>query len=101
MQCIVSRPDCRFRTKKAECQVSGCFEITSECHTAKLDTDPCERIVKFEGKEYCSVYFKPPWINKKKCPLAVTKIMVEQEKKINPLKASKKAAKGQGKAPKK
>lgn len=57
----------------------------------------CERIATIEGKEYCSAYSNP--VSKWRtghCNLAThVKLAVTAEKtKVNPLKASKRAAKG-------
>jgi hypothetical protein len=94
MECNVSRQSCSFRNKKQDCQVNGCFEVTLECFTAKLEKDPCEKILALDGKSYCSVYYKPPWLSKRLCPMVISKAIIQEERKVNPLKASKKAAKG-------
>lgn len=57
----------------------------------------CERIATLDGKEYCSAYSNP--VSKWRgghCNLAThVKLAVATEKvKVNPLKASKRAAKG-------
>jgi hypothetical protein len=94
MNCNVERPSCTFRNKKQECIANGCFEVSPECYTAKLGKDPCEKITKVTEKDYCLTYIKPPWRLNRACPLAITKLVVTEEKMINPLKASKKAAGG-------
>lgn len=67
--------------------------IVSECNSANLG-GPCTKIKK--EKEYiCAAYANPAsrWEGDKKCPFRYEKKDVEIKKKINPLKASKKASK--------
>lgn len=86
----------------------GCFPIVEECRTAQImkvqekgsdgkekEVDkriPCSRIMSNKN-EMCSVYINPAAIwNSSPCPFAgKMKTEVKQEK-INPLKASKRAA---------
>jgi len=95
--------DCFFATKeengKNSCSYnnSGCVPIVDEC--LKGDDDKaCENIVDMPNGKYCTKFPNPEsrW-ERGHCPLA-THVKVDFstpiEKKLNPLKASKRAAKG-------
>ncbi|MGB9713152.1 MAG: PxxKW family cysteine-rich protein [Dissulfurimicrobium sp.] len=69
-----------------------CEEIIDKCKG-------CARIMSWEGKEYCSVYSQPAMKWRKGICNFATHVKVEvakdeSGKKINPLKAAKRAARG-------
>lgn len=73
----------------------GCFPIVEECKTAGLKADgariPCTRI----HGDMCNTYINPKAIwHSSSCPFAGSAKEEGESKKINPLKASKRAAKG-------
>jgi hypothetical protein len=77
--------------------------IVGPCHTAGLSIipDPKDKTKKIAVKvpcaridgDYCSTYLYPEikW-KTRKCPFAQEEITEEQERMLNPLKASKRAA---------
>jgi hypothetical protein len=83
--------------------------IVTECLTAKLEVTkdpnnkeklittkvPCVRIEDVSGTQLCTTYLYPgkKW-KTHACPFAQVALTTEQEHKINPLKASKRAAAG-------
>jgi len=74
-----------------ECKAAGVeFIATGEARVKKPVLIPCPRI---DG-DYCTTYAYPgrKWYQSK-CPFAFTE-KVEQQGKVNPLKASKRAATG-------
>jgi len=78
---------------------TGCgFGAASEtCHTIVEQCEGCERIHDWPGGRYCKSFAKPA--NKWKAGVCnfATHVKIETTKvtkKVNPLKASKKAAKG-------
>ncbi len=81
--------ECVFM-KKAGCSYSGgkCLTIVEQC-------EGCDRIVEFESGRYCASFPAPAqkW-QKGTCPMSshVKKTKTAEEQKINPLKASKRAA---------
>jgi hypothetical protein len=62
-----------------------------ECKTAGFGNTPCPKIVE---NSFCKVYVDPAmkWLNKA-CPLRYVEMKEIETKKLNPLKASKKASK--------
>jgi hypothetical protein len=75
--------------KKTGCSYNGgkCFTIVENCEN-------CTRVVEFESGKYCSSFPNPAqkWQNAT-CPMAThKKAQKVGEQKINPLKASKRAA---------
>jgi hypothetical protein len=90
MICATLKPgiECLFM-KKAGCSYSGgkCFTVVENC-------DGCTRTVEFETGKYCSSFPYPAqkW-QKGNCPMSThVKKAAKEEQKINPLKASKRAA---------
>ena len=89
MQCTTIRAgrEC-FLMGKNGCKIGECRPIVDECNG-------CERILEINGVKYCSVYPIPEvkWKNGL-CNFATHKkpVYVEESKRINPLKASKRAA---------
>lgn len=72
----------------------GCLPIVGECKTGGKDGKACVRII----GEVCSVYIDPKkrWAVGR-CPLIEKEQVEETAKKINPLKASKRASAGKKK----
>ena len=56
----------------------------------------CAKAAEFEGEKFCSLYPAPEkkWANGKCNSATHVKIAVEEQAKVNPLKASKRAARG-------
>lgn len=87
---IKNGTECPFMGKK------GCEFFNGKCEEVISKCEKCNNIMTFDGKEYCSIYASPKskWLSIGGCPMATTKIIVAEVKnKINPLKASKRAAK--------
>ena len=84
--------DLRTETFKKNLYAGRCAEIVEQCQG-------CSRIVEEDGKKYCAVYPQPAskW-RKDVCNFAThaKKELPKDEsgKKINPLKAAKRAARG-------
>ena len=105
MECTLldASVDCHFATKglngQNKCSYNGnsCFPIVEECLSGD-DEKACEHIVEFPKGKFCAKFPNPEnrW-ERGRCPLA-THIKVDfeapLEKKLNPLKASKRAARG-------
>lgn len=94
MRCESVKPgvDCTFMTKK------GCSFNGGKCHTVVESCDGCDRIVSFEGGSYCGSFPEPAikW-RRGACNLATHAKNGKGQAtvtKINPLKASKRAAAG-------
>ena len=95
MECSLVKPgyDCNFMTK------SGCgFGAASEtCHEVVAECEGCERVHDWPGGKYCMTFASPAskWATGI-CNFATHKKVerAQTSKKINPLKASKKAAAG-------
>ena len=91
MQCQTLKPgvECLFM-KKIGCSYSG-----GKCSTIVESCEGCVKIVEFETGKYCSNFPNPAqkW-QKGTCPMSshVKKTTQATEQKINPLKASKRAA---------
>lgn len=91
MQCQTQKPgvECLFM-KKAGCSYSGgqCFTIIENC-------DGCTRVIEFSTGKFCSSFPYPAqkWQNSN-CSMAthIKKAQKAEEAKVNPLKASKRAA---------
>lgn len=93
MECITNKPgaQCKFMGKNG-CKYLGgaCFEIVEQC-------EGCERVVKYDMGNFCSVYPHPAmqW-RKGICNFAihVKKEIAKKDviKKVNPLKAAKRAS---------
>lgn len=84
--------DCAFMTKK------GCGYNGGSCHEIVEKCESCGKIIMHTEKKYCSVYPDPAskW-SMGGCRTAthIKKAVAEQaQQKINPLKASKRAAHG-------
>jgi len=88
-QTIRSGNDCAFMTKK------GCGYNGGSCHPIVEACASCNKIIAYNGGEYCRVYPAPQskWATGK-CPTASHVKIEPQEasQKVNPLKASKRAA---------
>ncbi len=105
MECtLLDAPvECHFATKangdKNGCSYNGtsCFPIIEECLKGDEDKD-CAHIVELPKGKYCTKFPHPEnrW-SRGRCQMA-THIKVDLsaplEKKLNPLKASKRAARG-------
>ena len=94
MQCQTVRPgvECFFWKK------SGCSFPSGQCNTIIDKCEGCKHILEFEGSNFCKTYPDPSskWINIE-CHLATHVKRAEKKveaKSINPLKASKRMAKG-------
>ena len=89
MQCVTVKPqkEC-FLMGKNGCKLGGCKPIVEDCNG-------CTRIEEYNGEKYCSVFPDPSvkWKNGL-CNFATHRKpeFVEESKKINPLKAAKRAA---------
>lgn len=83
---------CQFAARNGSCTYNNetCSPIVSAC-------EGCTNIITFENNTYCTSYMSPytKWIGGAYCPLCTIKkvIDVTEKNKINPLKASKRAAK--------
>ena len=83
--------ECAFMTKKG-CSYNGgsCHEIVEKC-------EGCGKIIVYAEKKYCSVYPDPAskWaMGGCRTATHIKKASVDQTQKVNPLKASKRAAHG-------
>ena len=93
MVCNTNKPDkeCKFMSK------SGCKYKDGACKPIVEQCEGCERIEEFNGVKYCMVFPEPSkkWKNGL-CNFATHKKpeFVEASKRVNPLKASKRAAAG-------
>jgi hypothetical protein len=89
-QSIKVGSECAFMTKK------GCGFNGGSCHAIIEKCDSCNKILGVTAGQYCKVYPDPAskWISGN-CPTAshIKKEIKEVTQKINPLKASKRAAK--------
>lgn len=89
-QTIKSGVECAFMSKK------GCGFFGGSCHEIIDKCNECGKIFEHESKKYCKVYPDPAskWLNGKCATATHIKIEIkENAQKINPLKASKRAAK--------
>ena len=95
--------ECHFASKGSNgqntCSYNGssCFPVVEECLSGD-DEKACEHIIEFPKGKYCAKFPNPEnrW-ERGRCPLAThIKLDFEAplEKKLNPLKASKRAARG-------
>lgn len=98
MDCNTGKDVCVFLSKGSRaCKaLAVCSSIVEQCETASLGS-PCSKIILNGDEKFCVAYQYPEtkWRDDKKCPLRQEKKIEDDKKKINPLKASKKAAKGQ------
>ena len=105
MECtLLETPvECHFASKgyngQNQCSYNGssCFPVVEECLSGD-DEKACEHIMEFPKGKYCAKFPNPEnrW-ERGRCPLAThIKLDFEAplEKKLNPLKASKRAARG-------
>jgi hypothetical protein len=101
MECTTGKKICVFlKEGSRDCKaIEACHPATPDCETANLG-NPCGKILENSGGKYCAAYAFPEtkWVKGKKCPLRQERKVDEEKKAINPLKASKKAAKGQAKS---
>lgn len=83
--------DCYFMTKK------GCTFVDGKCHETVAQCEGCGHIIQLDGHKFCKAYPDPAakW-QFGPCNLAthVQRKFQTEMKKVNPLKASKKAAAG-------
>jgi len=94
MHCVSVKPgvDCTFMTKK------GCSFNGGRCRPIVENCQGCERVIDFEDSRYCASFPDPAakW-RRGNCNLA-THVKTDkgngQTVKLNPLKASKRAAAG-------
>ena len=105
MECtLLEAPvECHFSSKGSngqnQCSYNGssCLPVVEDCLSGD-DENVCEHILEFPKGKFCSKFPNPEnrW-ERGRCPLA-THIKVDfeapLEKKLNPLKASKRAARG-------
>uniref|UniRef100_A0A7V4G6T1 Uncharacterized protein n=1 Tax=Desulfobacca acetoxidans TaxID=60893 RepID=A0A7V4G6T1_9BACT len=96
MRCQTIKPDmeCTFMTKK------GCSFNGGKCHTIVDNCEGCERILETGEGRFCASFPDPAvkW-RRGVCNLAThqkanLKAAAQANQKINPLKASKRAASG-------
>ncbi len=93
MHCLSVKPgvDCTFMTKK------GCSFNGGKCRQVVESCAGCDRVVNFEESQYC-LAFPDPGIKWRRgnCNLAthVKNERAAMSAKLNPLKASKRAAAG-------
>lgn len=76
----------------------GCTFLGGACHEIVPQCEGCGHILDCDGKKYCKSYADPSakWMFGT-CNLAThIQRKLADTKKVNPLKASKKAAKGKG-----
>ncbi len=92
---------CMTIKKGVECALmtsEGCSYLGAHCHPVVEKCEGCDRTTEFQGKIYCNSYPEPAakW-ERGACNFA-THIQATVDKtgkvKINPLKASKRAARG-------
>ena len=92
---------CTTVRKGKECSFAGksrCGYILNTCFPIVEKCNGCNNIEVFNEKTYCKSYMSPEMTWKTGCGLATNKVLkVEDTKKLNPLKASKKASKGKKK----
>ncbi|MBN2233216.1 MAG: PxxKW family cysteine-rich protein [Deltaproteobacteria bacterium] len=90
---------CQTVRKGQECflwKPSGCSYKDGECHPTVEQCEGCARMVTVGDIPYCTTYPNPAsrWIAGNTCVMAthVKRNIEEIKQKINPLKASKRAA---------
>lgn len=91
MKCETLKPgvECIFMKK------TGCSYAGGQCYAVVESCEGCVRVVEFETGKFCSSFPNPAQQWKKgSCPMSshVKKAPAAVEQKINPLKASKRAA---------
>lgn len=91
---------CRTIRKDEQCAFAGkggmCEYIGDKCYQIVEDCNDCNNIVIYNEKSYCKIYMSPDakWYSAECCPMCTTKEKkIKEGQKINPLKASKRAAK--------
>ncbi len=91
---------CTTVKKDVECSFmadKGCTFNGGICHSIVEQCDSCAHIVSYEGAQFCKTYADPStkWLLGK-CNFAtnVVKEGVKENKRINPLKESKRRSKG-------
>jgi len=93
-QTVKSGMDCIFMNKK------GCSFLGGQCHEIDEKCVGCAKVFEWEGKQFCQVYPEPAarWLFGI-CAMAthVKREFKETTQKINPLKASKRAARARKK----
>lgn len=91
---VRSGSECPFMSK------CGCLVIDGKCLPIVEQCKGCSRVIQYNGQTFCSSYTNPmqKWL-RGKCSLAthLEKVNNSSTKKINPLKASKMAAKSKKK----
>jgi hypothetical protein len=91
MQCQTQKPgvECLFMKK------AGCSYSNGQCYTIVETCEGCTRVVEYATGRFCSSFPYPAqkW-QSTGCPMAthVKKAQKAEEAKVNPLKASKRAA---------
>lgn len=82
--------ECAFMSKK------GCGYNGGSCHAIVEQCEGCNRIMELPAGKYCRMFPDPAskWTSGR-CPMAshIKRELAETSQKINPLKASKRAAK--------
>ncbi len=82
--------ECAFMTK------NGCGFVGGSCQKVVEQCEGCGKVIEYSEAKYCMVYPNPAgkW-SMGGCPQATHKKVVKEEtvQKVNPLKASKRAAK--------
>jgi len=88
-QTVKAGIECTFMGK------GGCTFIGGSCRVISEKCDGCAKIIEWEGNRYCQIFPDPTarWLMGI-CPMAthVKREYKETTQKINPLKASKRAA---------
>lgn len=93
MRCQTAKPnvECVFMKK------SGCSYNGGQCHTTVEQCEGCQRVVEFPTGNYCMSFTEPElkWASGT-CPLAthVKRDVQASNRRLNPLKASKRAMNG-------
>lgn len=93
MKCASVRmgKECSFMAKE------GCSFIGGSCKPVSEKCEGCKNVEQFDNVVYCISYMEPStkWAENKVCPMCtvIVEKIKEEANKINPLKASKKAAK--------
>ena len=89
-QTIKAGVECAFMAK------NGCGFIGGSCQKIVEQCEGCAKVIEYSAVHYCMIYPNPAgkW-SVGGCPQATNKKAVKQEaaQKVNPLKASKRAAK--------
>jgi hypothetical protein len=92
MQCQTQKPgiECLFMKK------AGCSYVGGKCFTVIESCEGCTRVVEYATGKFCMSFPNPgqKWQGSASCTMAthVKKAQKAEEQKVNPLKASKRAA---------